>query len=74
MVFLPKELELLAKSQAIVEAILKEENLTLVGWREVPVVESCLGVQARENEPKILQLVVSSPNYQGDDLERILFL
>ncbi len=74
MVFLPKEPELLAKSQAIVEAILQEENLTLVGWREVPVVESCLGAQARDNEPKILQLVVSSLTKEGDDLERLLFL
>ena len=74
MVFLPKEPELLGKSQVIVETILKEENLTLLGWREVPVVESCLGVQARENEPKIMQVVVSSPTYRGDDLERILFL
>ena len=74
MVFLPKETELLAQSQAIVEDILAAENLQLLGWREVPVIDALLGIQARENEPKILQLVVSSPEHRGDDLERSLFL
>ncbi len=74
MVFLPKESELFAPTKAIVETVLKEENLELLGWREVPVVDGLLGIQARENAPKILQVIVSSPDQRGDELERLLFL
>ncbi len=73
MVFLPREPALLDKARQIVEAVLVEENLTVLGWREVPTQESVIGPQAREHLPQIEQLFVSSPSKQGDDLERALF-
>ncbi|MGC1395839.1 MAG: glutamate synthase subunit alpha, partial [Coleofasciculaceae cyanobacterium] len=74
MVFLPQEESLVKKARAIVEAVLSGENLTVLGWRVVPVQESVLGIQARENQPQIEQVIVASPNLQGDELERALYM
>jgi glutamate synthase (ferredoxin) len=73
MLFLPKDTALLNKARATVEEVLGQEGLTVLGWRVVPVKDSVLGVQARENEPRIEQLIVLSPTKQGDELERALF-
>lgn len=74
MVFLPQEESLVKKARAIVEEVLKSENFTVLGWRVVPVQESVLGIQARENQPQIEQIIVASPNLRGDELERALYL
>lgn len=73
MVFLPQDETLVKKAREIVEQVLKKENLTVLGWRIVPVKESVLGIQARENQPQIEQIIVMSPNQQGDELERTLY-
>jgi glutamate synthase (ferredoxin) len=73
MVFLPRESALLDKARQIVEKVLAEENLTAIGWREVPTQESVIGPQAREHLPQIEQIFASSPTKQGDELERALF-
>ncbi|AFZ21818.1 glutamate synthase-related protein [Allocoleopsis franciscana] len=73
MLFLPKDTDLLNKARATVEEVLGQEGLTVLGWRIVPVKDSVLGVQARENEPRIEQVIVQSPTKQGDELERVLF-
>ena len=73
MVFLPQEESLVKKARTIVEEVLSGENLTVLGWRVVPVQESVLGIQARENQPQIEQVIVASPNLQGDELERALY-
>jgi len=43
----------------IVEKVLAEEELTVLGWRVVPVQPNILGVQARENH-QIEQVLVAS--------------
>ncbi|HEY9638158.1 MAG TPA: glutamate synthase central domain-containing protein, partial [Coleofasciculaceae cyanobacterium] len=73
MVFLPQEAALVNIAREIVEEVLEQEGLTVLGWRVVPVKDSVLGIQARENEPQIEQVIVMSPNLQGDELERKLF-
>ncbi len=73
MVFLPQDAALVNKAREIVEQVLKQEDLTVLGWRVVPVNDSVLGTQARENQPQIEQVIVSSPNHRGDELERTLF-
>jgi glutamate synthase (ferredoxin) len=73
MLFLPKDTDLLNKARATVEEVLGQEGLTVLGWRIVPVKDSVLGLQARENEPRIEQVIVQSPTKQGDELERVLF-
>jgi glutamate synthase (ferredoxin) len=73
MVFLPQEKSLVKKARAVVEEVLSGENLTVLGWRVVPVQESVLGIQARENQPQIEQVIVASPALRGDELERALY-
>ncbi|NET58377.1 MAG: glutamate synthase large subunit [Symploca sp. SIO2E6] len=73
MVFLPQETTLLHQIREIIEEVLVQEELRVLGWRTVPVKPEILGVQARANQPQIEQVIVHSPNQQGDELERKLF-
>ena len=74
MIFLPQDLEAANKAKATVEQITAEENLTVLGWRVVPVQPHMLGVQARENQPQIEQVFVASDEKSGEELERILYI
>ncbi|MDX2100285.1 MAG: glutamate synthase-related protein [Leptolyngbyaceae cyanobacterium bins.59] len=74
MVFLPPTPDRATQVRQIVEQVLAEEGLTLIGWRVVPVRPELLGVQARENQPQIEQVIVQSASVTGDDLERTLYL
>ncbi|MFB2917036.1 glutamate synthase-related protein [Aerosakkonema funiforme] len=74
MVFLPQDATKAAGDRQVVERILTEEGFALLGWREVPVKPELLGIQARENQPKIAQLLVKSEQLRGDALERALFV
>ncbi len=73
MVFLPQDAALLNEAREVVKEVLEQEGLTVLGWRVVPVKESVLGTQARENQPQIEQVLVNSPTQRGDELERLLF-
>ena len=72
MVFLPQSPANAAIARELTEKILAEEELTLLGWRIVPVDPDRLGVQARENQPQIEQLLVQSEQ-SGEALERQLY-
>ncbi len=74
MVFLPQDSTIATAVKEIAERILAEEGLTLLGWRVVPVKPAVLGVQARENQPQIEQLLVKSDTLSGEELERKLYL
>ena len=75
MVFLPQDQEQASKYKAIVETAVSHENLTVLGWREVPVSPEVLGVQARANQPYIAQIIVTSPEELiGDALDRKLYV
>ncbi|ACK67685.1 Glutamate synthase (ferredoxin) [Rippkaea orientalis PCC 8801] len=75
MVFLPQDSNERAAEKAHVEQVVKAENLTVLGWREVPVKPEVLGVQARGNQPHIEQIMVISPEgLSGDALDRVLYI
>ncbi len=74
MVFLPANPEAAAIARRVMEQVIQQEDMTVLGWREVPVKPEVLGVQARENQPQIEQVFVQSSNVKGDDLECLLFL
>lgn len=74
MVFLPQDPARRADAKAHVEEVVKGKNLKLLGWREVPVRPDILGVQARENQPHIEQVMVTSDSLTGADLDRILYI
>ncbi len=74
MVFLPQEPAAAAQARQIVEKVAISEGLTVLGWRVVPVRPEVLGAQARENQPQIEQVLLQCPHFQGDALERELYL
>ncbi len=60
--FLPADGAVRDKVMARLEAIMREEGLTVRGWRDVPIDPDCLGKTAREAMPSFRQLFVSSPD------------
>ncbi len=74
MIFLPQDDAIAATTRKLVEKVVAEEGLTVLGWRVVPVQPLLLGVQARDNQPQIEQLLVKSGLLRGDELERKLYL
>ncbi|MGF1479459.1 MAG: glutamate synthase-related protein [Cyanophyceae cyanobacterium] len=75
MVFLPQDAAEAEQSRNYIQQIIADENLTVLGWREVPVLPEVLGERARENQPRIEQVIVTSlDNLRGDDLDRVLYI
>jgi glutamate synthase (ferredoxin) len=76
MVFLPQAEAAAAIARQLAEQTLTTTGFTVLGWRTVPVRPESLGIQARENQPQIEQVIVQSnePTLTGDELERQLYL
>ncbi len=74
MLFLPRDSQYADTVRGIVETIAATENLTVLGWRVVPVDSSVLGVQAKENQPQIEQIFLKAEGVSGDELERKLYI
>uniref|UniRef100_UPI003D94C944 glutamate synthase large subunit n=1 Tax=Gordonia sp. B7-2 TaxID=3420932 RepID=UPI003D94C944 len=60
--FLPQGAEDARQACAGVEKIVEAEGLSLLGWREVPTVDSSLGALARDAMPTFRQLFISLPD------------
>jgi glutamate synthase (ferredoxin) len=58
MVFLPKSLNQTVFCKTNFEIAIKEQNLEILGWRDVPVDETNLGQIAAEKEPTVKQVFV----------------
>nr|WCH56278.1 glutamate synthase [Hypnea sp.] len=71
-IFFPRDN--LESLRQICEWALEEAGLVLIGWRNVPVDESVLGIQAKINQPIIQQCIVKSNQFTGDSLERKLYI
>jgi glutamate synthase (ferredoxin) len=75
MVFLPQDADRAAAGRKFIEEVVQTENLTSLGWRKVPVKPEVLGLQARENQPQIEQIIVTSAEkFKGDELDRRLYV
>jgi glutamate synthase (NADPH/NADH) large chain len=76
MVFLPKDDTAREAMQATVERHLTEGGQTVLGWRDVPVDNSDLGVSVLPTEPKVRQVFVSCGDNcpDQDAFERKLFV
>ncbi|HAC64019.1 MAG TPA: glutamate synthase subunit alpha, partial [Cyanothece sp. UBA12306] len=75
MVFLPPDSSQRTAEKAYVEEVVQGLGLKVLGWREVPVKPEVLGVQARNNQPHIEQVMVtSSEGVSGDELDRMLYV
>ncbi|MEO0803033.1 MAG: glutamate synthase large subunit [Cyanobacteria bacterium J06642_2] len=74
MLFLPADAALRQQVQEAIAAYLNTTDYQLVGWRDVPVRPEVLGPVARNNQPAIVQLILSHPALRGDALERSLYI
>lgn len=74
MIFLPQDTQAASIARQNIEQVLTEEGFQVLGWRVVPVQAQLLGIQARENQPQIEQVLVVSPQKTGDELERQLYV
>ncbi|HOK05013.1 MAG TPA: glutamate synthase central domain-containing protein, partial [Victivallales bacterium] len=74
MCFLPMEVGKRRQCMNYAATTASEENLTLLGWREVPVIPSVLGEQARNEMPSIWQCFLKSEHLKSDDFERKLYV
>jgi len=73
--FLPADAEQVAKARRQIEDIAAEENLTVLGWRDVPVNPEILGKTSREYMPAFSQLFVAGAQSRvtGIALDRLAF-
>ncbi len=67
--FLPPTTELCQRSMGLIDAIMEEEGLQVVGWREVPVNPESLGSQALGVMPSFRQIFVSDADGDASGLE-----
>src|ERR1700740_2295714 len=67
MTFLPVEKHPRLQCEGILERIVREEGLTLLGWRDTPVYASAIGRVARASQPYIQQIFVGSSSGTDED-------
>ena len=69
MVFLPKKNNQLNYCVDIFEKEIKNQNLSILGWREVPVNSKVIGNIASQTQPKIKQVFIGKNNQKLSDVE-----
>jgi glutamate synthase (NADPH/NADH) large chain len=75
MTFLPVEQHQRLQCEGILERIVREEGLALLGWRDTPVDGSAVGRVARVSQPYIQQIFVGCPvGLTEDAFERKLYV
>ncbi len=75
MVFLPVDTHDRLICQGIIEKIVREEGLKVLGWRDTPINGNTIGRLARASQPYIQQFFVrGGPGMDQDALERKLYV
>ncbi len=75
MVFLPVERHQRLLCEGILERIVREEGLHILGWRDTPIAADSIGRIARASQPYIQQIFIRrAPGMDQDTLERKLYL
>ncbi len=76
MLFLPQDKEERKWFERTFEAIVQEEEQTLLGWRDVPVDASQIGQAAKKSQPFIRQVFIekSDKSMSEQAFERILYV
>ena len=72
--FLPAGPDAAEAAAVQVEAIVRSEGLEVIGWRDVPVDDSRLGVGARAAMPSFRQLFIAGGGLSGIDLDRRAYI
>ncbi|RJQ46596.1 MAG: glutamate synthase large subunit [Gammaproteobacteria bacterium] len=74
-VFLSQDQALAGKARACLHEELQKENLTVAGWRRVPVNPEACGAQALKTLPLIEQVFINAPDDLTEDhFERRLYI
>src|SRR5207302_7355827 len=75
MTFLPVEKHQRLQCEGILERIVREEGLKVLGWRDTPTFASAIGRVARASQPYIQQIFVGCPSGMDEDaFERKLYV
>ena len=75
MVFLPVDPHDRLLCEGILEKIVREEGLNVLGWRDTPINGNTIGRVARASQPYIEQIFIrSAPGMDQDALERKLYV
>ena len=74
--FMPRDARLMEHCQRVWTRIIRQEGLELLGWRTVPVDNSCLSEMVKATEPVHRQVFIARPASMTDDdlFERKLYL
>jgi len=72
-IFLPKDATEAKICEQVLLTQIDKENVELIGFRDVPVDNSCLGEIALSSEPKMKQIFIGG-DYDQDVLERKLYI
>ena len=75
-IYFSKDSEQRLHQRQVVEDVLDQENLSIIGWRPVPVKSEILGKASSECEPHMEQLFVARPSNceAGLPFERKLYI
>jgi len=75
MVFLPVERHARMQCEGILEGIVREEGLAVLGWRDTPIDSAAIGRVARGSQPYIEQIFIGrARGVSEDQLERKLYI
>ena len=75
MTFFPVEKHERLQCEGILERIVREEELTVLGWRDTPVDGAAIGRVARASQPYIQQIFVGrAPGMDENTFERKLYI
>ncbi|HEY3839355.1 MAG TPA: glutamate synthase large subunit, partial [Bryobacteraceae bacterium] len=74
-IFFPVERQQRLTCEGIIERIIADEGLKLLGWRDTPIDGTAIGRVARGSQPYIQQVFIGHrPGMSADELERKLYV
>ena len=74
MVFGPREAKLREAWEGVLAGAVAHYGMAVLGWRDVPGENECLGEIARSAEPSVRQVFVGGGELEGEAFERRLFM
>ncbi len=75
MIFFPVERQDRLLCEGVIERLVREEGLSVLGWRDIPTDATALGRIARGSQPYIQQIIVGCPQEMDEDaFERKLYV
>ena len=74
MLFLPRSEELRRRCEQLFALSLEKDGLAVLGWRDVPADNNCLGELARASEPYVRQVFIGGNPLEDEGLERRLYV